>query len=192
VCRISSRLQSNRLHIKSLSCSRPPLPLTTTFNPPKPPTLQDPAALVAANGGRPPMTMQAFTKLVDKAGDPPPPAPDPPAQLPPPDGGAPGAGEGETGVPTLAEVGFTQQPTSPFKVKSAPQPQSLFGSACLHCPGRALVALACASASPCSAAVQARPPALAATDAAPAISDLSASSESAPSPFAFRICNLGD
>ncbi|KAI8474142.1 MAG: FAD binding domain of DNA photolyase-domain-containing protein [Monoraphidium minutum] len=78
-------------------------------------TLYDPAALIAANGGRPPLTMQAFTKLVDRAGDPPPPAGPPPAALPPPDGGAAGAGEEGTGVPTLAEVGFPDAPTAPFK-----------------------------------------------------------------------------
>lgn len=78
-------------------------------------TLYDPAVLVAANGGKPPLTMQAFAKLADRVGDPPAPAAAPPAALPPPDGAAPGAGEGETVIVTLMEVGMPGTPTTPFK-----------------------------------------------------------------------------
>ena len=42
----------------------------------------DPRELVRLNGGKPALTMQAFTSLCDRAGDPPAPAPDPPATLP--------------------------------------------------------------------------------------------------------------
>ena len=69
------------------------------------------------NGGRPPLTMQSFTRLVDRLGDPPAPAADVPAVLPPPAPGAPGAAAEETGVPTLLECGFTTTPTAPFKVR---------------------------------------------------------------------------
>jgi hypothetical protein len=69
--------------------------------------------------------MQAFTKLVDRLGDPPDPAPDAPATLPAPGAGAAGAGEPETGVPTLAELGFTAAPTAPFKVRA--RAPGLFG-----------------------------------------------------------------
>jgi hypothetical protein len=60
--------------------------------------------------------MQSFTKLVDKVGPPPAAAPDPPALLPGPAPGAPSTAAAETGVPTLAEVGFVQGPSTIFKV----------------------------------------------------------------------------
>jgi cryptochrome len=46
--------------------------------------LQDPAAIVARNGGRPPLTMKAFEKLTNLLGDPLPPAADSPATIPGP------------------------------------------------------------------------------------------------------------
>ena len=55
----------------------------------------DPRELVRLNGGKPALTMQAFTSLCDRAGDPPAPAPDPPATLPSVGDGE-GAGEGES------------------------------------------------------------------------------------------------
>ncbi len=77
---------------------------------------QDTEELVRRNGGKPPLTMQSFTKLVDKAGSPPAPAPDPPAALPAPAAGAAGTEPSATGVPTWQEMGFKEGPTSPFKV----------------------------------------------------------------------------
>lgn len=70
--------------------------------------------LLRAAGGRAPQTMQAFTKLIDKVGDPPAPLPAP-ASLPPPGPVA----EAVTSVPTLTEVGYQQQPTTVFKVRQA-------------------------------------------------------------------------
>ncbi len=75
--------------------------------------------MARCKGKAPPLTMQAFTKLVDGVGAPPAPAPDPPAQLPPPllpGGGAPAAGE-PTHVPTWQEAGFNEAPTTIFKVR---------------------------------------------------------------------------
>jgi cryptochrome len=45
-------------------------------------TLYDPAELIKSNGGKPPITMKAFEKLIALMGDPPAPAIDPPAVLP--------------------------------------------------------------------------------------------------------------
>jgi cryptochrome len=73
---------------------------------------QDTDALLRAAGGRAPQTMQSFTKLIDKVGEPPAPLPAP-ASLPPPGPLA----EVVTSVPTLAEVGFEQRPTTVFKVR---------------------------------------------------------------------------
>ncbi|PNH10276.1 (6-4)DNA photolyase [Tetrabaena socialis] len=78
-------------------------------------TLYDTEMLVARHGGSPPLTMQSFTKLVDRVGDPPPPAPDPPAAIPPPAPGMPAADPAATGVPTWQEVGFTEAPVTIFK-----------------------------------------------------------------------------
>lgn len=71
--------------------------------------------LIQRNGGKAPLTMQSFTKLVDKLGDPPA-ALAAPAAIPPP---APGVVEGwgaAVDVPTLAEVGLAGTPTTIFKV----------------------------------------------------------------------------
>ena len=57
-----------------------------------PPSFQDTDELVSRNGGRPPLTMVSFTKLVDRVGAPPAPAPDPPGQLPGPEAGVLGKG----------------------------------------------------------------------------------------------------
>ncbi|KAF6258816.1 6-4 photolyase [Scenedesmus sp. NREL 46B-D3] len=73
-------------------------------------TLYDTGMLLRAAGGRPPQTMQSFTKLIDKVGEPPAPLPAP-AGMPPPGP----VTEAVTSVPTLAEVGFDQQPTTVFK-----------------------------------------------------------------------------
>ncbi len=79
------------------------------------PDHQDTSEIVKRNGGKPPLTMKAFEKLVDKMGDPPAPAVDPPAQLPGPAPGAKGTEQEATSVPTLAELGYEEAPTSPFK-----------------------------------------------------------------------------
>ncbi|KAG1670815.1 hypothetical protein FOA52_003406 [Chlamydomonas sp. UWO 241] len=78
-------------------------------------TLYDTSELVERNGGKAPLTMTSFTKLLDKAGKPHAPASDPSAALPGPAKGAVGTAEDETSVPTWQEVGFTEAPTSPFK-----------------------------------------------------------------------------
>ncbi|GFR42357.1 hypothetical protein Agub_g3052, partial [Astrephomene gubernaculifera] len=95
-------------------------------------TLYDTDMLVARNGGSPPLTMQAFCRLVERVGEPLPPAPDPPAQLPPlpplPPPATTSGEEGEeqgrqrpsadpavTGVPTWQEVGFKEAPVTIFR-----------------------------------------------------------------------------
>lgn len=59
--------------------------------------------------------MQSFTKLVDKVGDPPAPLPAP-AAIPPPGPGVQAWGA-PLEVPSLQEVGFTDTPTTIFKVR---------------------------------------------------------------------------
>ncbi|GLI71222.1 hypothetical protein VaNZ11_016339 [Volvox africanus] len=78
-------------------------------------TLYDTEMLVARNGGRPPLTMVSFCNLVNRVGDPQPPAPDPPATLPPLGEGKPSADPATTAVPTWQEVGFKEAPTLIFK-----------------------------------------------------------------------------
>lgn len=73
--------------------------------------------LIKRSNGKPPLTMQSFTKLVDKLGDPPAPL-EAPASIPPP-GPAALAWGGPLDVPTLEEVGFTGTPTTIFQVLSA-------------------------------------------------------------------------
>lgn len=72
--------------------------------------LQDTEQLLAQNGGKVPLTMQSFTKLIDKVGEPTAPLTAPATICPP------GPVDEVVSVPTLAEVGFTQQPTTIFKV----------------------------------------------------------------------------
>jgi hypothetical protein len=67
--------------------------------------------LLRVSGGRAPQTMQSFTKLIDKVGEPPAPLPAP-VSMPP----LGPVSEAVTSVPTLREVGFQQQPTTVFKV----------------------------------------------------------------------------
>ena len=45
-----------------------PAPTCLLFVPPPAPLPQDPQLLLARNGGKPPLTMQSFTKLVDAGG----------------------------------------------------------------------------------------------------------------------------
>lgn len=77
-------------------------------------TLYDPQLLLARNGGKPPLTMQSFTKLVDAVGAPPAPAADPPEKLPP----LPSKAEAQAtaaDVPSLADIGYPPAGTTPFK-----------------------------------------------------------------------------
>lgn len=79
--------------------------------------VQDTDMMVKRSGGKPPLTMQSFTKLVDKVGDPPAPLPAP-AAIPPP-GDLVATWGSPLEVPTLQEVGFTGTPTTIFKVCKA-------------------------------------------------------------------------
>lgn len=75
---------------------------------------QDTDVLLRAAGGKPPLTMQAFTKLVDKVGAPPAPLAAPSTL--PPLGPMPND-VGPVDVPALAELGFTGEPSTIFKVR---------------------------------------------------------------------------
>jgi cryptochrome len=77
-------------------------------------TLYDIDELLCRNKGKTPLTMTAFQKVADAAGDPPPPAPDPPEKLPGPAVGAKFCGAGDSTVPSLVDVGSTDIPTAPF------------------------------------------------------------------------------
>jgi cryptochrome len=78
-------------------------------------TLYDPQLLLARNGGKPPLTMQAFTKLADAVGPPPAPAADPPEKLPPLAPQAASLDAAASGVPSLADIGYPPAGTTPFK-----------------------------------------------------------------------------
>ena len=101
--------------------------------------MQDTDAMVKRNGGKPPLTMQSFTKLVDKAGDPPA-ALVTPSIIPPP-GPVVEAWGSPLEVPSLQEVGFTGTPTTIFKVCGDIQQTSCwlcddFGNAARRYAGR--------------------------------------------------------
>jgi hypothetical protein len=99
-------------------------PPVCIFSPPSPHSLpphtvlllrtQDTDVLLRAAGGKPPLTMQAFTKLVDKVGAPPAPLAAPSTL--PPLGPMPND-VGPVDVPALAELGFTGEPSTIFKVR---------------------------------------------------------------------------
>jgi cryptochrome len=82
-------------------------------------TLYDLNMLVAKSpGGKAPLTMKGFEKLIDSVGNPLPPAPDPPSKLPPPAPGAKYCGDGnkQSRVPSLVDIGYPpDQATTPFK-----------------------------------------------------------------------------
>ncbi|KAL4418944.1 hypothetical protein ABPG77_009124 [Micractinium sp. CCAP 211/92] len=79
-------------------------------------TLYDPQMLLDRNGGKPPITMQSFTKLVDSVGAPPAPAADPPEKLPPlPPKAEAQAAAAEADVPSLTDIGYPPAGTTPFK-----------------------------------------------------------------------------
>lgn len=76
-------------------------------------TLYKPDDLIELNGGRPPASMSQFEKLQKQAGEPLAPAADPPKTLP----SAPkGADPKKHAVPTLKELGYNSDPTTPYKV----------------------------------------------------------------------------
>lgn len=70
-------------------------------------TLYDPNVLIAKNGGKVPLTMQSFQKVVDKVGAPPAPVADPPSRLP--SFGA--VQDNEYLVPSLEDVGYGAEHT---------------------------------------------------------------------------------
>jgi cryptochrome len=79
-------------------------------------TLYDLEALAAAAGGKAPLTMQSFQKLLAVVGPPPPPAPDAPAALPGPAPGAWSCAPAEAAVPSLAACGYPADgATAPFR-----------------------------------------------------------------------------
>ncbi|KAI3439135.1 hypothetical protein D9Q98_001543 [Chlorella vulgaris] len=82
-------------------------------------TLYDPELLLSRSGGKPPLTMQSFTKLVTAVGPPPEPAADPPGKLPPlaPKAAKEAARDGgaAVAVPLLADLGYPPAGTTPFK-----------------------------------------------------------------------------
>ncbi|KAI7839651.1 hypothetical protein COHA_006460 [Chlorella ohadii] len=78
-------------------------------------TLYDPQLLLARNGGKPPLTMQAFTKLVDAVGPPPAPAADPPEKLPPLAPQAASLAAAACSVPSLSDIGYPPAGSTPFK-----------------------------------------------------------------------------
>lgn len=62
-------------------------------------TLYNPAELIRKSGGKPPLTMKSFEKLIALMGDPPAPAVDPPAVLPAPVKGAMLCSDTESSIP---------------------------------------------------------------------------------------------
>ena len=83
-------------------------------------TLYDTADICRKNNGRAPLTYKGFEKAIAALGPPAAPAPDPPAALPPLEPGTGGTGDGETAVPTLAELGYPPEATTVFKVCAPP------------------------------------------------------------------------
>lgn len=81
--------------------------------------VQDTAKLLQLNRGQVVTAYSAFQRLAQKAGAPGQPVEDPPSQLPPIPADAQKALDTEglkEGVPSLADIGYHDQPTSPFKV----------------------------------------------------------------------------
>ncbi|CAG9467200.1 unnamed protein product [Pedinophyceae sp. YPF-701] len=75
-------------------------------------TLYDVEEVVRKNKGKAPLTMTAFTKIVD-AMPAPKPAPDPPSKLPPVPSGAKHTGDKESKIPDLKALGHEQPPAGP-------------------------------------------------------------------------------
>jgi len=82
--------------------------------------VQDTAKLLQLNKGQVVTAYSAFQRLAQKSGPPGAPVSDPPTQLPPISMDAQKAlgtvGLTEDGVPSLTDIGYHDQPTSPFKV----------------------------------------------------------------------------
>lgn len=78
-------------------------------------TLYDPSFLIQQAGGRPPMSMGAFQKLIEKVGNPPSPAEDPPNQLPSIPESSLFCKTSESLIPKLQDLGYKEIPTTPFK-----------------------------------------------------------------------------
>jgi hypothetical protein len=75
-------------------------------------TLYSTEAVVAKNGGRPPLSYRAFERTIAALGPPPAPAEDPPAKLPPL---GPISKEEITSVPSLAELGYPPKASTDIK-----------------------------------------------------------------------------
>ena len=78
-------------------------------------TLYDPADIVRRSGGKAPLTMKSFEKIINAMGDPQAPAADPPATLPCPANNAPRCSEIESLVPFLVDLGYSDSATTPFR-----------------------------------------------------------------------------
>ena len=82
--------------------------------------VQDTAKLLQLNKGQVVTAYSAFQRLAQKLGPPGAPVGEPPSQLPPIPVDAQKAldtvGLTEDGVPNLTDIGYHDQPTSPFKV----------------------------------------------------------------------------
>ena len=79
-------------------------------------TLYDASEVKRANGGKAPATYKAFQAAAARLPAPPSPVEDPPDKLPPVDAKAKGTDEKSTAVPSLKEVGYSDEPTTPFHV----------------------------------------------------------------------------
>lgn len=77
-------------------------------------TLYDPADIVRRSGGKSPLTMKSFEKIINSMGDPPPPVSDPPATLPGPATDAPRCDAYQSLVPSLVDLGYSDPSTTPF------------------------------------------------------------------------------
>lgn len=80
-------------------------------------TLYPPAQLLEAAGGTAPRTMGAFTSLVGRVGEPPPPLPDVGDTLPPPPPLADGEAAGDYAVPSLEDLGWTTAAAAGLRVQ---------------------------------------------------------------------------
>ena len=80
-------------------------------------TLYNTKDVVAKNGGKPPLTYKGFEKAITSLGPPPAPVADPPAKLPPIDASSKGTNGSDTGVPSLADLGYPDEASTDIKVR---------------------------------------------------------------------------
>ena len=80
-------------------------------------TLYNPHDLIEMNGGHPPASMGQFEKLQKQAGEPASPAADPPKSLPP---CSKDLKAKDYAVPSLKELGYNMEPSTPYKVQHIP------------------------------------------------------------------------